>query len=111
MLDSWLKFIPAIITAAVGLAGLLGLAASVTRNWVSPTVESQSNATLESVGTASFKSSICLPPSSGRSRKNPVRLPPGRPVLFAHLFAMGSLSRSIATIGIALVALISAWIA
>src|SRR5207244_3543400 len=36
----------------------------------------------ETDGTASISSSICLPPSSGMSRKNPVKLPPGRAMLF-----------------------------
>src|SRR6516225_9292258 len=84
---------------------------SVARNWTPPTVESQRTAKRESVGTASLSSSICLPPSSGRSRNIPVRLPPGRARLLAHLFATGSLSRSSPTIGIVVVALIAASIA
>ena len=61
-------------------------------------------AVIATVGTASLRSSICLPPSSGISRKNPVRLPPGRARLLTHPFATGSLSRSMPTIGILLVA-------
>jgi hypothetical protein len=33
MLDKWLTFIPAIITAAVGVAGLLGLAKYLIEPW------------------------------------------------------------------------------
>jgi hypothetical protein len=55
---------------------------------------SQSTATREIVGTASISSSICLPPNSGISRKNPVTLPPGRATLLTNPLATGSDSKS-----------------
>jgi hypothetical protein len=86
-------------------------AVSVARNCTVPIVASQRTARRATVGTASLRSSICLPPSSGISRKKPVKFPSGRARLLTHPRATGSLSRSMPTIGIVLVAFITAWIA
>jgi hypothetical protein len=80
----------------------------VARNWASPMAESHNAPGFESVGTTSLRSSICLPPSSGRSRNSPVKLPPGRAKLLTHPLATGSFSKSIPTIGIVVVAFIAA---
>src|SRR5262249_26293147 len=70
--------------------------------------ESHTAPGLESLGTTSLRSSICLPPRSGRSRNSPVKLPPGRAKLLTQPLETGSFSRSIPTIGIVVVAFIAA---
>ena len=63
----------------------------------------RSTATRESVGTASFSSSSCLPASSSASRVSPVMFPPGRARLVTTPSRNGSGSVDI-TIGIVRVA-------
>ena len=59
-------------------------------------------------GTTSRRSPNCFPLISGISRKKPVMLPPGRARVLIHPLAMGSLSKSWATMGILLVASLAA---
>ena len=69
-----------------------------------PVTGSHSTAIRESLGLFSTSSSIHFAVKSGKSRNTPVMLPPGRPKLVATPLATGSVSRSIATIGMVRVA-------
>ena len=60
--------------------------------------------TLERVGMASFSSSSHFVPKSGKSENTPVMLPPGCARLATNPAPTGSLSRSLAMIGIVVVA-------
>ena len=73
-----------------------------------PEVGSHTNATCRAAGTASRSSCNHLTDIVVRSTKKPVTLPPGRAMFAIHPLAMGSVSRSIATIGIESVASIAA---
>src|SRR5215470_15678845 len=70
-------------------------------------VELAKTATRESLGTTSFKSSICFPVSSGASVDSPVMFPPGRARLATNPFPTGSPSCAI-TMGIVFVASLAA---
>ena len=59
-------------------------------------------------GNTSLSSSICFPLISGKSRNTPVMFPPGWARVSTNPIAMGSLSKSIATIGTLLVAFLTA---
>jgi hypothetical protein len=65
---------------------------------------SETTAILVRFGTAVLSTSIHLPLNSGKSRNTPVMLPPGRAKLAMNPDAVGSDSRSIATIGMDFVA-------
>ena len=61
-------------------------------------------AILERLGTTSFKSSSSFVLNSGKSKKRPVILPPGRAKLAIIPVATGSVSKSNATMGVVAVA-------
>src|SRR5262245_42124963 len=64
-----------------------------------PVAGSHKTATLASWGTASFSNSSHFLPNSGKSKNTPVTCPPGRDRLLIQPFAIGSDSKSSATIG------------
>ena len=73
-------------------------------SWSVPELGSQTSATRSMEGRASLSISSHFPAINGRSRNSPVTFPPGRPNARTYPDRMGSVSRSIATMAVVLVA-------